>query len=104
MGCEFIVRRRAEEKMNAMSCSTCLRIVGRIDSSVWPRDTRVFPCRLQTDWMLDAPYSELDQADVGLEYIVLRWHCPAACKVSWGAADVSLEATLTCIPSGVRLL
>jgi hypothetical protein len=78
--------------------------VGRIDSSVWPRDTRVLPCRLQTDWMLDAPYSELDQADVGLRHIVLRWQCPAASQVSWGAADEGLEATLTCIQSGVRLL
>lgn len=51
--------------------------VVRIDSSVWPRDTGSLPCRLQTDWMLDAPYSELDEADVGLRHIVLRWQCPA---------------------------
>ena len=47
--------------------------------------------------MLDAPYSELLEADVGLRYMVLRWQCSAACQVSWGAADEVLRLLQTCI-------
>lgn len=48
--------------------------------------------------MLDAPYWELDEADVGLRHIVLRWQCPAGVSSVMGCGGCEvLRLPSTCI-------